>query len=395
MIQLTRDQARRFILLHQGLLGPRRFVGEAGVLAFIRQAGCLQFDPVDLCGRSPEITLLSRVMDYRPGYLYTLLYEKRHLVDHFDKNLAIYPAGDWPCLKRLRAQWSDTPRSRQLTEAHRDMVLARIREDGPRNAASLGLTGQVSWYWATSTLARAVLEQLYNEGSLLVHSKQGVKKTYDLAERLLPGDILTAPEPFPQDLDYAAWHLLRRLRAVGLLWARASDAHLGSLNYRAQMRRQAFERLLQEGQLLPVQVAGVRDTLYMAAQDEGSLEDALAITDPGQRCELLAPLDSFLWDRKMIRALFDFDYTWEIYTPAHKRVYGPYVLPILLGDRLVGRAAPVCDRKSGRLVLQGLWWEAGFTPDSQALDALHQALGRLAVMNNCQADSPHRLFQGA
>ncbi|NLE69742.1 MAG: winged helix-turn-helix domain-containing protein, partial [Clostridiales bacterium] len=239
MIQITRTQARRFILLHQGLLGPRRFSGEAGVLAFIQKAGCLQFDPVNLCGRSPEITLLSRVADYRPDYLYTLLYEKRHLVDHFDKNLAIYPVGDWPCLKRLRAQWSDTPRSRQLTEAHRDMVLARIREDGPQNAASLGLTGQVNWYWATSTLARAVLEQLYNEGSLLVHSKNGVLKTYDLAERLLPGDILTAPEPFPRDLDFAAWHLLRRLRAVGLLWARASDAHLGSLNYRAQMRRQA------------------------------------------------------------------------------------------------------------------------------------------------------------
>lgn len=387
MMRITRQQARRFVLHHQGLLGPHRFGGEEGVQAFIRQAGCLQFDPVDLCGRSPEITLLSRVMDYRPDYLYTLLYEKRSLVDHFDKNLCIYPVQDWPFLRQLRAQWSDTPRSRQLTEAHRGSVLQRIREAGPQNAASLGLTGQVSWYWSSSTLARAVLEQLYNEGSLLVHSKNGVLKTYDLAERLLPPDILEAPEPFAEDLDFAAWHLLRRLRAVGLLWARASDAHLGSLNYRAEMRRQAFEHLMKEGQLLPVRVEGIKDTLYMAAQDEGSLQEALAITDPGLRCELLAPLDSFLWDRRLIRALFDFDYTWEIYTPAHKRVYGPYVLPILYGDRLVGRAAPVCDRKAKLMRLQGLWWEAGFQPDRTALDALQKALTRLAAMNGCQAAS--------
>lgn len=387
MIHLSREQARRFVLHHQGLLGQHRFSGQEGVMAFIRQAGCLQFDPVDLCGRSPEITLLSRVSDYRPDFLYTLLYQKRRLVDHFDKNLCIYPVTDWPSLQRNRVRWSDAPRARQLADAHRDEVLGRIREDGPQNAASLGMQGQVNWYWATSTLPRAVLEQLYNEGSLLVHSKQGVKKTYDLAERLLPPEILSAPEPYPEDLDHAAWHLLRRVRAVGLLWARASDAHLGSLNHRADMRRQAFSRLLEEQQLLPLQVEGIRDTLYMAARDEHTLEEALALQDPGSRCELLAPLDSFLWDRRLIRALFDFDYTWEIYTPAHKRVYGPYVLPILMGDRLAGRVAPVCSRKARQLAVQGLWWEPGFTPDAEARAALQTALARLAAMNGCSADA--------
>ena len=392
MIHLSTREARRFVLWHQGLLGPHRFTGRQGILAYLQQAGCLQFDPVNVCGRSPDLALLSRIDGYVPEDLSALLYEKRSLVDHFDKNLAIYPISDWPFLQRNRRAWADTSRSRQVTVEHREMVLNRIKNDGPQSAASLGLAGQVDWYWARSSLARATLEQLYLEGLLLVHSKQGVIKTYDLAERCLPAHILSQPEPFLAPEDQAAWHLLRRVRALGLMWNQASDAWLGSLNWYAPMRRQSLERLLAQKRLLPISVEGIKKTLYITAPDADALAAFLAADQAQEpRCELLAPLDSFLWDRRLTRALFDFEYTWEIYTPAHKRVYGSYVLPILYGDRLVGRIEPVCDRKAAVLRVRGLWWESGFAPDAQVLKALKQALNRLARMNGCQAALPNSL----
>lgn len=392
MIHLSMREARRFVLWHQGLLGPYRFAGRQGILGYLQQAGCLQFDPVNVCGRSPDLALLSRIGGYEPEDLSALLYETRSLVDHFDKNLAIYPISDWPFLQRNRRAWAVTSRSRQVTAEHREMVLERIQKDGPQSAASLGLAGQVDWYWARSSLARAALEQLYLEGLLLVHSKQGVIKTYDLAERCLPAHLLSQPEPFSDSSDQAAWHLLRRVRALGLMWNQASDAWLGSLNWYAPMRNQSLERLLAQKQLLPVSVEGIKKTLYIAARDADALAAFLDTDQPeAPRCELLAPLDSFLWDRRLTRALFDFEYTWEIYTPAHKRVYGSYVLPILYGDRLVGRIEPVCDRKAAVLRVRGLWWEKEYSPDSDIQKALAEALHRLARMNGCRAELPASL----
>ena len=104
MISLTARQARRFLLLHHGLLGPHRFTGKDGALAFVRQAGCIQFDPVNVCGRNAELTLLSRVKGFAPDTLDALLYTDRALIDYPDKNLAILPVEDWPYMERYRAR---------------------------------------------------------------------------------------------------------------------------------------------------------------------------------------------------------------------------------------------------------------------------------------------------
>ena len=100
----------------------------------------------------------------------------------------------------------------------------------------------------------------------------------------------------------------------------------------------------------------------------------------------MAPLDSLLWDRKLIAELFSFRYTWEIYTPPAKRVYGSYVLPILYGDRFLGRLEPVCDRRRKVLTLRGLWWEEGVRPDRRVKQAINQTLMRLAAFNGCETD---------
>lgn len=379
MRTLTKDQAARFILYHQGLLGARKFSGKQGILCFTAQAGCVQFDPVNVCGRSPELTLLSRVAGFEASWLDELLYDSRELIDHFDKNLAIYHRDDWPALARLRARWAQSTHHSRPDEATRAAVLDRIRAQGPHSAATLGLTGQLQGHWGVGTSAsRAALEQLYNEGLLLIHSKQGMNKTYDLAENILPPQLLHAPTPHADEAEQTAWHLLRRVRAIGLLWARASDAWLGTAAWYAKPRQAAFERLMKEDQLLPLRVEGMNDLLYVAAVDEPALVASLTLGEQAPRSELIAPLDSLLWDRRLIAALFDFSYTWEIYTKPEKRVYGPYVLPLLSDGRFIGRAGPVLDRKAGTLTLRGLWWEEGTKPGKQEKQALRNALQRLA-----------------
>ena len=116
--RISQAQARRFVLLRQGLLGDYRYYGAQGVIDFTLSAGCVQYDPVDVCGRSPELTYLSRVGDYQSAQFAQALYQRRELIEYFDKNLCILPARDWPCFARTRA-WHAQPerRSHELVEA--------------------------------------------------------------------------------------------------------------------------------------------------------------------------------------------------------------------------------------------------------------------------------------
>ncbi len=388
MIKLSRDMARRFLLYHHGLLGEARFSGSEGVMAFVRQAGCVQFDPVDVCGRSPELVFLARVPDYRAEMLEDLLYRGRRLLDYFDKNLAILLSEEWPYFRRARERYALDSRSFEQITRVRGRVLQKIRLDGPQDSSQLGLPEKVDWYWSRTTLARAVLEQLYFSGELVIHHKKGNIKTYDLAERCLPEALLNMPEPLPDDLDHQCFRALRRIRAVGLMWNRASDAWLGIPDFKAAARGRVFERLQAQRLILPVQAEGVGETLWMAASDAPTMEKALGVEDPPPRCSFIAPLDSLIWDRKLIAALFRFQYTWEVYTPKEKRRYGSYVLPILYGDAFIGRIEPVCDRRAGILRIRGLWWEEGRTPGQAAQQAVNDALARLAAFNGCALEAP-------
>ncbi len=373
---ITLAQARRFILRRQGLVGEYRYHGTDGVIDFTRAAGCVQYDPVDVCGRSPEITYLSRVSDYCPAHMHEALYERRALVDYFDKNLCILPLADYPCFARTRAYHASSERrSYEIVEALAPRVRAFLREHGPACSEDLPDLGQADWYWSRTSGARATMEMLYFRGELCVHHKEGTRRCFDFAENCLPQEILSAPDPYPEDDDHRAYLLYRRIGAVGLLWNRRSDAHLCIPDFTAKNREKAYQQLLQQGKILPVKVEGLKDIFYLQSADAELLEESLH-TEYAPRTELIAPLDSFLWDRKQIEALFGFSYTWEIYTPAEKRKYGYYVLPVLQGEKLIGRIECVRDKKAQELQVRTFWPEEKYDRA-----ALREALERLMRMN--------------
>ena len=368
-MNITRRDARRFLLLKQGLLGERRFSGEEGALAYIKQAGCIQYDPIDICGRNADLVLQSRVAGYRESMLSSLLYEKRSLVDYWDKNMAIFPVEDWPCFARTRLQYGmDWMRSYEQVEEIAPAIREALRRQGPSFSDDFDARHKVDWYWSETTASRAVLEALYFRGELCIHHKQGTQKAYDFAENLIPGELLSMPDPYPGDEEHGAWRLKRRIGGVGMLWNKASDAYLGIPDRKTASRKNWFDRLLKQKEIIPLSVEGIRDTLYILSSDAGLMDTVLSGGEFAPRTQVIAPLDNMLWDRKLLEALFDFYYRWEIYTPKEQRQYGYYVLPVLQGEEFVGRIELETDLKANVLTVKGYWPEKGKKPDKRALN---------------------------
>ena len=374
----TLEQLRRFLLRRHGLLGARRFHGPEGVMQYIRQCGCIQFDPVDVCGKSHEIQLLARVRGFSHDMLDSLLYDQRRLIDFFDKNLCIMPVEDWPCLEHIRQWYRDNGRSMDQVNQVAPQVLETVHAKGHVSADSLGLEGRADWYWSGSSLSRVALESLYFRGELVIHHKKGSIKSYALASDLLPAELLHAPYPFDTSLSRMRWQVLRRIGAIGALWNRPSDAWLGVDGMKSPQRQEIFQSLETEGRILPVQVEGVPATLYIRSEEAEALAAAAEPFTGKKQVRMLAPLDCLMWDRRLIEALFGFSYTWEIYTPAAKRKYSYYVLPVLYGERFAGRIEPVADRKAKKLIVRNFWPEKGFRQTEAFRKALESELKLLA-----------------
>ena len=392
MREITKSQARQFILAKQGLLGSRRFSGKAGAYDYIRQAGCIQYDPVDVCGKNAELTLQSRVKDFQKSMLEDLLYRDRLLVDYVDKELSIWPAEDWPWFapfrERSRIHGAAFP---GFAEQERE-ALSYIRSNGPVSSDTLPLDGEVFWHssvhWSgnwhgKSKASRSVLEQLYTDGTLVIHHKSGSRKFYDLAERHLEAALLSAPSPCEDEDAFRRWRILRRIGAAGLLWNKNSPAFLG-IPMNADQRRQAFSALEASGAILPIRIEGSRTLFYYRAEDEALMREMLSGSlDRKPRLEFLAPLDPLLWDKAMIAALWDFSYAWEIYTPADKRKYGAYTLPILWGENFIGRIDMAADHRDRVLRVRKIWYEPGVRRTKTIGNALDRSLNRFARFNEC------------
>ena len=392
MREMTKSQARQFILAKQGLLGNRRFFGKAGAYDYIRQAGCIQYDPVDVCGKNAELTLQSRVKDFQKSMLEDLLYRDRLLVDYVDKELSIWPAEDWPWFapfrERSRIHGAAFPGFSELEQE----ALSYIRSNGPVSSDTLPLDGEVFWHssmhWSgnwhgKSKASRSVLEQLYTDGTLVIHHKSGSRKFYDLAERHLEAALLSAPSPCEDEDAFCRWRILRRIGAVGLLWNKNSPAFLG-IPMNADQRRQAFSALEASGAILPIRIEGCRTLFYCRAEDETLMREVLSGSlDRKPRLEFLAPLDPLLWDKAMISAFWDFSYAWEIYTPADKRKYGAYTLPILWGENFIGRIDMAADHRDRVLRVRKIWYEPGVRLTKTLGNALDRSLNRFARFNGC------------
>lgn len=377
--------------MKQGLLGEHRFEGKQDALDYVRQAGCIQFDPVDVCGRNAELSLQSRVKGFKKKHLEELLYRDRLLVDYTDKELSIFPVEDWPYFAGYRRRSYEHGRQFEGLAELEERTEEYIKKNGPVSADTLPVDGEIFWHSAIhwsgnwhgrSKAARSVLEQMYTDGRLVIHHKTGTRKFYDIAEKHIPESILKAEDPCADEMSHIKWRILRRIGAVGMLPDRRSDAFLG-IPMTTEQRELAFSELEREGRIVPVCVEGVKPVLYARSEDSALLDAAKDDTKLKQRCEFLAPLDPFLWDRRLIDELFGFRYSWEIYTPAEKRRYGYYVLPIVFGEGFVGRIEAAAQYKDGILVVKNIWLEDRVKRTKKLMNAIESSIRRFARFDLC------------
>jgi len=382
-MQITINQARRFILHRHGLLGKHQFKGQDGIMAYIARNRAIQYDPVNICGKNADIVLHSRIENYQKSDLSALLYQHRKLIDYFDKMLCIFNVSDLPIfLHEFIASGSADVYTRKGGEAIariEPQLRQLIARHSHISAKEADIKENIDWFWgAPTSLSRAALETMYMRGELIIHHKKGTVKSYALAADHIPKEITEAPLPYNTEEQRHTWIIQRRMASVGMLWNKPSDAWLGA-RLKANDRKAAFAKLLADGKITEVNVDGIKDPLYICATEQEMLEATLQNNSNQPRTEFIAPLDSLIWDRKLIASLFDFEYKWEIYTPQTKRKYGPYTLPILHDDALVGRID--CARKDGQLVVNNIWMQDGKLPKGQLKTSIDDCLQRFSDFN--------------
>ncbi len=377
-IELSTEAARRFLVARHLLAPPRSLPPSAdSVMTVVDRLAVLQFDPLEVTGaRNHDLVLQSRIAGFRRGWCEHWLYgDDRRLFEIYNKSLNMVPIGELPHYRLTWKRLGEYYGGRILRE-HADVVdeiLSEIEQRGPLTTGDFAHhSHSVDWWWAPTRASRAILEALFVSGRVGIARRAGNRRYYDLIERLVPPDILARSETE----ELAAKHrLLSRYQSIGLSRPGAGNDVMVGTGTAAERRRQTDE-MVEAGTLVPVRVERHKQLLFAPAEDLPRMHARGAATgEPG--VAFIAPLDPFVWDRGLIRDLFEFDYLWEVYVPEHKRRWGYYVLPILFGDRLVGRFEPRIERKSGTLRILGVWWQDGFSPRASDgfVPALRAAIG--------------------
>jgi uncharacterized protein len=378
-VKVDAEAARRFLVARH-LLAPARSLqgGPKAVMEVVRRFGSVQFDPLAVAGRNHDLVLHARVAGYKPAWTDELLYKRRTLFEAYNKALNILPTKELPW---YRVSWTQTVNAQGILAENSEVAkkaLARIRAEGPLSSLDFERGPTVDWWLGPSSVVRLVLESYAATGVLSLARREGNRRYYDLTERLFSAKLLARKVPRREQLRHK---MQSRFRAHGLLGASGAGDVWGGLG-RAEpdpkrpdwpSRNELREQLVAEGEIVPVEIEGMRGKRFVL---RGEVDLLAAPPDPPPSVAFLPPLDPLMWDRSLLKPLFGFDWVWEVYLPESRRRWGYYVLPIVFGDRFVGRIEPRIDRKGGRVQVLGLWWEEGFAPRRADgfVDAMREAL---------------------
>src|ERR1043166_9495821 len=374
---LTQAGARRVMLAAQGLLRrPRKRATKSDVLRAVRRMGALQIDTIHVVARSPCLVLWSRLGDYDPRWLEELLAEGE-LFEYWSHEACFLPAEDYPLYRHrmLDADAQGWHYSRRWVEAHRaevERLLAYIRERGAVRSADFARTdGKAGGWWEWKTEKRG-LEMLFTSGELMIARRVNFQRVYDLRERVLPSwhdRLLPTPEEARRGLA------LKAVRALGVAQAR------WVADYFRTDKRQTLETLsslLREGALLTARVEGWDELALFHPENRKLVKDAAAGRLEAELTTLLSPFDPLVWDRARARAAFGFDYRLECYTPAPKRRYGYFTLPVLWRGALVGRLDAKAHRKEGVFEVKSIHLEPGVAAGQELIQDVGAAIRECA-----------------
>jgi uncharacterized protein YcaQ len=359
---LSAAQARRIAISAQGLDKPRRAgpVGKAQFRKLVDRLGVIQIDSVNVVVRTHYLPAFSRLGDYPQALLEAEAWGKKpSLFEYWGHEASFMPLAMQPLfrwrMERARAgeTWTGLARFGRERGDYIEGVLAEIGRRGPVTGGDFadGPRGKPGW-WSWSDGKRA-LEWLFWTGQITTKTRRGFERVYDLTERVIPSAILNQPTPSEEDAHRAL--ILIAAKAMGV----ATEGDLRDY-FRMPVAgtKARLAELAEEGLLTPVGVTGWRQPAY--------LHPEARIPRKVTGAALLSPFDNLIWRRERTERLFGVRVRLEIYTPAHKREHGYYVLPFLQGDGVTGRVDLKSDRKAGVLLVQAAHAEFAVDPATGA-----------------------------
>lgn len=365
-ILISKQTARRFVLGRQGLWPGRRWRGKRGTAQALRSCEAVQMDPLQATARSHDLVLHSRVLDYRPEHLERLMYKERQFFD-YGGWLAIYPMSELPYWRLHMERRSHDKRVEDFTFTHPgvfELVRDELRRRGPLGNRDLDGNAVGRNYRGRKDTSLALFD-MWLSGELMIHHRNNFSRLYDFHDNVAPPEYdYAAPEQEAQE-----YFARKAIAFHGLLpeplWKGEVEYHVRHKIERDEMAAWR-DRWIEQGVIAVVQVEGLAGNRLILGEDLPVLD----VLEQGRvprtwkpleattldEVTLLAPLD-IVSARGRAKKLFDFEYLWEVYKPAHQRRWGYYTLPILYGDQLVARLDPKLDRTSMSLQIKGFWHE--------------------------------------
>lgn len=370
VVQLSKSDARRAMVRHHFSQSPTM----ADAFERLRS---IQFDPIAPIGCNHDLVLQARVPGYKIGDWETLAYQDRHIYDGWDKQASLVPFSGWP-LRRFIYDLHRKSFEKKIFEGHKDgvdKVLEEIAKNGPMMPRDFEFQARKEEWkdsWLGPSVTKQILRALWHAGEVMTSGRKSGQHLYDLTERVVPQSLRNEPI---LDVKEAKLQLaLDRYKAMGLVRPN-SPPEVWSMSILSYDKKELVEGLASRGETVAVDIEGTKAHAtpeFLRLVDQPSLE---------RKVVFIAPLDPFMWDRKMTQSIFGFEYTWEIYMPEHKRRWGYYVLPILFGDELVARVEFWA--RKGVLEIRKWHFEAG-GDNRKFLAALPEALTN--VMRYCSAN---------
>lgn len=369
----TKQQARDFVVNYQ-MINTKE---QASIMDVFARIKTIQMDPLNVVGMNPELALQSRVRNYKQGDIFDVLYKKRDLIDGWEKQMSIYETIYFPHFTRQRKR--RILRLAHSYETHLKMdckqlnneVLDIIKQNGPMFSSQIKIGKTVDGYWKSNKQSTAAIDFMFHQGLIGVHSRNNTQKRYELIERLIPNWNQT--DPFLTDDEFYLWYLYRRINTVGLLWDK-STIHFQDLHMNKRTQLPHYLVTLEEkGLITKLEVNGIKGAFYIPSY-------SLNLTNTiYNKISFIAPLDNLIWDRELLKELYQFDYIWEVYTPIKKRKWGYYVLPILRGSRFIGRIEFHKHRNNDPLHVKQILLEDHIKETKQLKKELQIALNRFAT----------------
>ena len=364
---VTIEALRRYVVAHQRFASRFRRAGADDVAAEVARLQAVQLDSIATVDRAHRLTLTSRIGAYEEGEVSRLLAEGR-VFEYWAHEACLLSIEDYPLMKRrmehLRnVHWWGRERTKDLRPVE-EHVLGRIREEGGLPARAFEGRGDPGSMWSWKPAKRA-LEHLFAAGEVAISGRQGFQRVYDLPERVIPPAALAAPTPTED--EFRRGYVLRAVEGRGALTESGIAEHC-RFDGGAKAMRPYVDGLVADGLVRRLEVAddGAPVVVPAGAELDGAPAGAV----------LLCPFDNLMWDRTFLTRLFGFVHVIEVYKREPERMYGYYVLPLLLGDRLVGRADLKADRAERVLRIRKFTPEPGVRRRLE--DPLERAARRLA-----------------